>query len=273
MLVALGLGSCIGVALLDGSRPSPALAHVVLPESRDGDRDGGAGEVRRHRGARAARRDACALGAVAARPVRGARRRRADVRAAAAARWTSAAATSRPCARRSTRRDPGAAAVTGGSVGRTHPRPPRHRPGHLQGGRRHRESTLSAITSASWRRQHERATSSPTTRSRRWSRPRSRARPRPRSRTAPQAARAARARHRLLAARASSRSDQQRRLERAHEAFCRTASTQLSAELLTRVEMEVLGVDQLTWSTRDQPDAAAVDLRDRRVQRRWAPRS
>jgi len=43
--------------------------------------------------------------------------------------------------------------------------------------------------------------------------------------------------------------DQQRRLERAHEAFCRTASQHLSAELLTEVEMEVLGVDQLTWST------------------------
>ena len=43
--------------------------------------------------------------------------------------------------------------------------------------------------------------------------------------------------------------DQQRRLERGHEAFCRAASTQLSAELLAEVEMEVLGVDQLTWST------------------------
>jgi flagellar motor switch protein FliM len=43
--------------------------------------------------------------------------------------------------------------------------------------------------------------------------------------------------------------DQQRRLERAHEGFCRTASTQLSAELMTAVEMEVLGVDQLVWST------------------------
>jgi flagellar motor switch protein FliM len=43
--------------------------------------------------------------------------------------------------------------------------------------------------------------------------------------------------------------DQQRRLERAHEAFCRTAATQLGAELLTEIEMEVLGVDQLTWST------------------------
>ena len=56
--------------------------------------------------------------------------------------------------------------------------------------------------------------------------------------------------------------DQQRRLERAHEAFCRTAATQLSAELLTDVEMEVLGVDQLTWSTAigqtPQPSISAI---------------
>ena len=43
--------------------------------------------------------------------------------------------------------------------------------------------------------------------------------------------------------------EHQRKLERAHEAFCRTASTHLSAELLTEIELEVLGVDQLTWST------------------------
>jgi flagellar motor switch protein FliM len=43
--------------------------------------------------------------------------------------------------------------------------------------------------------------------------------------------------------------DQQRRLERAHEAFCRTAATQLSAELITEVQMEVLGVDQVTWAS------------------------
>jgi len=43
--------------------------------------------------------------------------------------------------------------------------------------------------------------------------------------------------------------EHQRKLERAHEAFCRTASTHLSAELLTEIELEVLGVDQLTWAT------------------------
>jgi chemotaxis protein CheD len=36
VLVALGLGSCIGIALLDRSSPLAGLAHVVLPESRDG---------------------------------------------------------------------------------------------------------------------------------------------------------------------------------------------------------------------------------------------
>jgi chemotaxis protein CheD len=36
VLVALGLGSCIGLALLDRSSPVAGLAHVVLPESREG---------------------------------------------------------------------------------------------------------------------------------------------------------------------------------------------------------------------------------------------
>ncbi|HET7171877.1 MAG TPA: FliM/FliN family flagellar motor switch protein [Gaiellales bacterium] len=43
--------------------------------------------------------------------------------------------------------------------------------------------------------------------------------------------------------------DQQRRLERAHESFCRTASQRLSTELLTPIELEVLSLDQLTWSS------------------------
>jgi flagellar motor switch protein FliM len=42
--------------------------------------------------------------------------------------------------------------------------------------------------------------------------------------------------------------DQQRRLERAHESFCRTAGQRLSTELLTPIELEVLSLDQLTWS-------------------------
>jgi flagellar motor switch protein FliM len=42
--------------------------------------------------------------------------------------------------------------------------------------------------------------------------------------------------------------DQQRRLERAHETFCRTASTRISAELRAPIEFEVINVDQLTWS-------------------------
>jgi flagellar motor switch protein FliM len=56
--------------------------------------------------------------------------------------------------------------------------------------------------------------------------------------------------------------EHQRKLERAHEAFCRTASTHLSAELLTEIELEVLGVDQLTWSTAvaqvPQPSISAI---------------
>ncbi len=42
--------------------------------------------------------------------------------------------------------------------------------------------------------------------------------------------------------------DQLRRLERAHEACCRTIASRLSTELLTPVEIEMLEIDQLTWS-------------------------
>ena len=42
--------------------------------------------------------------------------------------------------------------------------------------------------------------------------------------------------------------DQQRRLRRGHESFCRAVSTQLSAELRIPVELEVINVDQQTWA-------------------------
>jgi flagellar motor switch protein FliM len=42
--------------------------------------------------------------------------------------------------------------------------------------------------------------------------------------------------------------DQQRRYLRAHDAFCRTVSTRLSAELRTAIELEAINADQLTWS-------------------------
>jgi flagellar motor switch protein FliM len=41
--------------------------------------------------------------------------------------------------------------------------------------------------------------------------------------------------------------EQMRRWERGHEAFCRTTGTQLSAELRTPIELEVLNVSQQTW--------------------------
>jgi flagellar motor switch protein FliM len=43
-------------------------------------------------------------------------------------------------------------------------------------------------------------------------------------------------------------SDQERRLKRGLEAFCRTASTRLSAELRVPLELEVINVSQLTWA-------------------------
>lgn len=42
--------------------------------------------------------------------------------------------------------------------------------------------------------------------------------------------------------------DQQRRIERAHETFCRTAAIKLSTELRTELELEVINVAQLTWA-------------------------
>jgi flagellar motor switch protein FliM len=43
-------------------------------------------------------------------------------------------------------------------------------------------------------------------------------------------------------------SDQERRLQRTLEAFCRTASTRLSAELRAPLELEVINSSQLTWA-------------------------
>jgi len=43
-------------------------------------------------------------------------------------------------------------------------------------------------------------------------------------------------------------SDQQRRVHRALDAFCRASGTRLSAELRTQVELEVIDLDQLAWS-------------------------
>lgn len=42
--------------------------------------------------------------------------------------------------------------------------------------------------------------------------------------------------------------DAQRRLRRALDTFCRTASSRLSAELRSAVDLEVINVEQLTWS-------------------------
>ena len=41
--------------------------------------------------------------------------------------------------------------------------------------------------------------------------------------------------------------DQERRIKRALEVFCRTASTRLSAELRMPLELEIINSSQLTW--------------------------
>jgi flagellar motor switch protein FliM len=43
-------------------------------------------------------------------------------------------------------------------------------------------------------------------------------------------------------------SEQQRRLERAHENFCRSVSTRLSAELRSAISVELIDTAQLTWA-------------------------
>lgn len=43
--------------------------------------------------------------------------------------------------------------------------------------------------------------------------------------------------------------EQERQLRRAHETFCRTAGSRLSSELRTPVDLEIIGVKQLTWTT------------------------
>ena len=64
--------------------------------------------------------------------------------------------------------------------------------------------------------------------------------------------------------------DQQRRLELAHDTFCQTASTRLSAELRVPMKLEVLDIGQLTWTNAlaEVPDpsiSAIVELEPHRT--------
>ena len=59
-------------------------------------------------------------------------------------------------------------------------------------------------------------------------------------------------------------SEQERRLKRALEAFCRTASTRLSAELRVPLELEVINSTQLTWANAHAQVVAELDHRDHR---------
>ena len=43
-------------------------------------------------------------------------------------------------------------------------------------------------------------------------------------------------------------SDQERRIKRAMEAFCRTAASRMSAELRAPLELEIISTGQLTWA-------------------------
>lgn len=56
--------------------------------------------------------------------------------------------------------------------------------------------------------------------------------------------------------------EQQRKFLRAHETACRAAATRLSAELRTPVELEVLAIDQMAWSSAlseiPQPSVLAI---------------
>jgi flagellar motor switch protein FliM len=64
--------------------------------------------------------------------------------------------------------------------------------------------------------------------------------------------------------------DQQRRLELAHDTFCQTASTRLSAEMRVPMKLEVIDVAQLTWTNAlaEVPDpsvSAIVELEPHRT--------
>jgi flagellar motor switch protein FliM len=58
--------------------------------------------------------------------------------------------------------------------------------------------------------------------------------------------------------------EQERRLKRAHDTFCRTASTRLSTELRMPVELEVINMSQLTWSNAhaELPDSSICSVLD-----------
>lgn len=55
---------------------------------------------------------------------------------------------------------------------------------------------------------------------------------------------------------------EQRRFERAHATFCRTASLRLSTELRSQIELEVINSAQLTWTTalRDVPQPSILGV-------------
>jgi flagellar motor switch protein FliM len=64
--------------------------------------------------------------------------------------------------------------------------------------------------------------------------------------------------------------DQQRRLELAHDTFCQTASTRLSAEMRVPMRLEVIDIAQLTWTNAlaEVPDpsvSAIVELEPHRT--------
>ena len=66
--------------------------------------------------------------------------------------------------------------------------------------------------------------------------------------------------------------DQERRLKRAMEAFCRTAATRLSAELRVPLELELLNTTQLTWGNAHQPGSRRLDGHDRRCTKPFGTR-
>ncbi len=258
VLTALGLGSCVGVALLDGVGCGRGAGPRMLPDSR------------RRRRAAASRRSSptppcprCSRRCCArARGAPGCTRcwsaaRRCSPWAAAA--WTSAGGTRPACA--------GARAAPACRCAR--PSQAAGRP-HVRvyigtglvtckeaGGA---ELDVPRSPAANLRRQHEQRRH-PLQRTGRGAGRGREAGP-GRAQGGGRARRTRRVREIDFSRPSKFAQDQQRRLERAHEAFCRTAATQLSAELLTDVEMEVLGVDQLTWSTAigqtPQPSISAI---------------
>ena len=267
VLVSLGLGSCIGVALVDRAprrrraRPRDAARVAGRGATTPGHFADTAvpallAQIERARRARP-------------RAGGGARGRRADVRARRRRRSTSARATRPPCASAlAALRLPVVAAETGGSRGRTIrvdvDDRPRHRP---RGGRHEDELFAGAPRATEVARMSGRVLSNDADRrARRGGAARAALPEEPRN----EPRRSARCARSTSRARRSSRPTRSGASSARSTPSAARPSTRLSAELRMPLELEVINITQLTWSQRAR--AGARRTRSAAIARRHADR-